>query len=50
MPKISVLMPCLNVVKYITQCMDSVICQTLTDIEILVIDAGSVILCIFVWT
>ena len=42
MPKISVLMPCLNVVKYITQCMDSVICQTLTDIEILIIDAGSV--------
>lgn len=34
-------MPCLNVVKYIKSCIDSVIHQTLEDIEILIIDAGS---------
>lgn len=34
-------MPCLNVVKYIRDCVESVIHQTLTDIEILLIDAGS---------
>lgn len=41
MPKISVIMPCLNMVKYITDCLDSVINQTLKDIEILIVDAGS---------
>lgn len=41
MIKVSVIMPCLNVVKYIKSCIDSVICQTLKDIEILIIDAGS---------
>jgi len=39
--KISVLMPSLNVAKYIRQCMDSVITQTLPDIEVICIDAGS---------
>lgn len=42
MPKISVIMPSLNVAGYIHECMESVINQTLTDIEILCIDAGSV--------
>ena len=41
MPKISVIMPSLNVVSYIRECMDSVLCQTLKDIEILCVDAGS---------
>lgn len=41
MPKISVIMPCLNMERYIAESLDSVLCQTLTDIEILVIDAGS---------
>lgn len=41
MPKISVIMPSLNVVSYIRECIDSVICQTLTDLEILCVDAGS---------
>ena len=40
-PKISVIMPSLNMKKYITQSIESVINQTLTDIEILCIDAGS---------
>lgn len=41
MPKITVLMPSLNVIKYIRSCIESVCNQTLQDMEILVIDAGS---------
>ena len=41
MPKISIIMPSLNVAAYIHECMDSVINQTLRDIEILCVDAGS---------
>ncbi len=41
MPKISVIMPSLNVVKYIDKCISSVINQTLSDIEIICVDAGS---------
>lgn len=40
-PKISVLIPCYNVEKYIRQCMDSVVNQTLKDIEIICINDGS---------
>ncbi|MBQ9250654.1 MAG: glycosyltransferase [Oscillospiraceae bacterium] len=39
--KLSVLMPSLNVSGYITECMESVVNQTLREIEILCIDAGS---------
>lgn len=41
MPKISVIMPSLNVAAYMRECMDSVVGQTLEDLEILCIDAGS---------
>lgn len=41
MAKVTVLMPSLNVVNYIRECLDSVISQTLQDIEIICIDAGS---------
>lgn len=41
MVKISVIMPSLNVAKYIGKCLDSVVNQTETDLEILAIDAGS---------
>ena len=41
MPKVSVIMPSLNVVKYIQDCIDSVLGQTLEDIEVIVVDAGS---------
>lgn len=41
MPKVTVIMPCLNVVPYIEACVESVLAQTLTDLEILIIDAGS---------
>lgn len=39
--KVSVLMPSLNVVRYIKQCVNSVLAQTLKEIEIICIDAGS---------
>lgn len=41
MPKITVIMPSLNVAPYIRQCIESVLHQTLEDLEILAVDAGS---------
>lgn len=40
-PKVSVIMPSLNVKPYIKQCIESVINQTLKDIEIICVDSGS---------
>ena len=40
-PKVSIVMPSLNVKDYISVCLESVINQTLKDIEILCVDAGS---------
>ena len=40
-PKVSVIMPTYNVEKYFRQCIESVINQTLTDIEIIPVDDGS---------
>ena len=40
-PKVSVVIPVYNVGKYLLKCLDSVIHQTLSDIEILLIDDGS---------
>lgn len=39
--KISVILPSLNVKQYIEQCIESVLNQTLEDIEIICVDAGS---------
>ncbi len=41
MPKISVIMPVYNTEKYLPQCLDSLINQTFTDIEIICIDDAS---------
>lgn len=41
MPKITVVMPTLNVKKYVGECIESVLNQTFEDFEVLVIDAGS---------
>lgn len=40
-PKVSILMPSLNSAEFIRECLDSVVNQTLQDIEIICIDAGS---------
>ena len=41
MPKVSVIIPVYNVEKYLKECLDSVINQTLEDIEIICINDGS---------
>lgn len=41
MPKVTIIIPVLNVRPYIKECLDSVVNQTLSDIEIFCIDAGS---------
>lgn len=41
MPKVSVIVPVYNVEKYLSQCLESILAQTLEDIEIICIDDGS---------
>ena len=41
MPKISVIVPIYNVEKYLHNCIDSIVNQTLSDIEIILVDDGS---------
>lgn len=41
MTKLSVIMPVYNVAKYLPMCLDSIICQTLDDIEIICVNDGS---------
>lgn len=40
-PKISIIIPVYNVEKYLQECMDSVLSQTYTDYEVILIDDGS---------
>ena len=41
MPKVAVIIPVYNVEKYLRQCLDSIVNQTLRDIEIICVDDGS---------
>ena len=42
MIKVSIIVPTYNREKYVKRCLDKLINQTLTDIEIIVIDDGSI--------
>lgn len=41
MPKVTVVIPVYNMEKYLERCMESVLGQTLTDIEVILVDDGS---------
>ena len=41
MPKVSIIVPVYNTEKYVTECIDSIVNQSLKDIEIICIDDGS---------
>lgn len=39
--KFSIIIPCYKVEKYLSECVDSVLSQTLTDFEVILVDDGS---------
>ena len=41
MPKISIIVPVYNVEKYLEKCVRSILAQTFTDFELILVDDGS---------
>ena len=41
MPKVSILVPAYNAEQYLRPCLDSIVCQTLADIQVILINDGS---------
>ena len=41
MPTISIIIPVYNVEKFLNKCLDSILSQTFTDYELIIIDDGS---------
>lgn len=41
MPSLSIIIPVYNIEKYLSKCMDSILCQRYTDYEIILVDDGS---------
>jgi cellulose synthase/poly-beta-1,6-N-acetylglucosamine synthase-like glycosyltransferase len=41
LPEISVIVPVYKVEKYLPQCIDSILAQTFTDFELLLVDTGA---------
>lgn len=41
MPKVSIIVPCWNVEKYLNRCLESIVAQSLSDIEIILVDDES---------
>src|ERR1700736_2112376 len=40
-PRVSVVIPCFNLGEYVDEAVDSVLCQTLQDLEIVIVNDGS---------